>query len=558
MTLMKTTQCQAVFAWFRREWLWVLAFLVGSGIRLWQFPSQVLADDEWHAIRTACIKSFVEILSDFSVSAAIPLAFWHKVMFATVGLSEVSIRLPLLVTGLASLVVLPWVARRHVGAETCRVFAVFLAISPLLIYYSRYARPYSISLLLSFVGLVAFYRWWTGGLRSWAALFTVCTVLSTYFHLTALFTMAAPFAFGVADLLLRRRVEERRPTLLALIVTGASCGLGLALVLAVPVAHDWGAIAHRAGTSSVGLDTLVHSMALFAGTGHLLVAALFTAVVILGLVALWQRDARFTILLLWSCFVAVIGSWLSMAAAVHVPIVFARYTLVLLPVLLLLAAAGLGRIASAVKNRAGSVWAAAVPVVCLVALFAQGPLPATYARPNNWTNHAIYQYSYDPQGPFSYAHDLRPLRISKFYRQLAEQPQGSLVIVEAPFFYEWHNSPYAFFQEVHGQHVRAGLLGFQCHQKRAFSLPQQGRHRLRISTIVNISRPETLAAAEADYLVLHKNLRKELPRKAYQIARVPNSNIPLESSIGECVSAFRELYGPEIFEDQDIFVFALR
>jgi hypothetical protein len=543
--------------WLQREWLWILAVAGGTVLRLWQLSDQVLADDEWHAVRTALVKSFVEILSDFSVSATIPVAFSHKIMYATVGISELSVRLPWVLCGLATLVVLPWLVRPHVGAPTSRVFAAMLAISPLLVYFSRYARPYSASLLLSFVGLVAFYRWWMGGRRGWAVLFVITTVLSTYLHLTALFALMAPFAFAVVDLSLRRRSGDRRSSLIELVVLGLATVVGLAAVLAVPVALDWGAIAARAGSSDVGIRTLIHTMALFAGTGQLWVAALFAITALAGAVILIRRDAGFTAHLVWACFVAVIGSSASRAEAVSIPIVFARYTLVLLPVLLLLVAAAVEALMEVARARTGSLAAAALPAAIVITLLAQGPLPAIYYRPNNWTNHAIFQYSYDPSGPYSYVHEVRPRRIPDFYRRLSDEPRESLVIVEAPFFYEWYNNPFPFYQKVHRQKVRAGVLGQGCRQAGSFMLPRQGRHRLRLRTIVATSRPEQLVAAGADYLVLHKNLREELRPEPYAITQVPHSNIPRKSTVGECIEGYRELYGPVVFEDQDIVVFAL-
>jgi hypothetical protein len=75
---------------------------------------------------------------------------------------------------------------------------------------------------------------------------------------------------------------------------------------------------------------------------------------------------------------------------------------------------------------------------------------------------------------------------------------------------------------------------------------------------VNVSRPQQLIAAGADYLVLHKNLREELRPKPYAIKRVPNSNIPRKSTVGDCIESFRTIYGPVVFEDRDIVVFAVK
>ncbi len=56
-------------------------------------------------------------------------------------------RLPSLVCGLATILVLPLFLRPQVGSRSAVYLSWLLAISPIHIFYSRLARPYSLTLL---------------------------------------------------------------------------------------------------------------------------------------------------------------------------------------------------------------------------------------------------------------------------------------------------------------------------------------------------------------------------------------------------------------------------
>ena len=69
----------------------------------------------------------------------------------------------------------------------------------MLVYYSKTARPYALTCLLTFVAIVAFQRWWLGeaATRRWGATYIAATVLAGWLHpITLPFTLL-PFAhFG--------------------------------------------------------------------------------------------------------------------------------------------------------------------------------------------------------------------------------------------------------------------------------------------------------------------------------------------------------------------------
>src|SRR5262249_6763676 len=148
--------------------LGVLAIGVGLALRLHQLGGQIVADDEWHALHAIRDLSYVDIARHFGDSDhCIPLTLLFKLLGDAFGLGQLMMRAPVLLAGALALLVFPLLVRKWMGLATAVVFAWLLAISPLHIFYSRFARPYSISLLLAFTGVMAFLAFWGSGDKRW-------------------------------------------------------------------------------------------------------------------------------------------------------------------------------------------------------------------------------------------------------------------------------------------------------------------------------------------------------------------------------------------------------
>ena len=165
----------------------------------------------------------------------------------TVGLSELGVRLPMLIAGLLALVVLPLLIRVMVGSTTALIFAALLAVSPVHIYFSRYARPYAITLLLSFTAISGFYLWWRGGRRSGAMIYCLAGAAAVYFHLAALPFVLAPLPWAALDALRERKAAKIGSSLVRLTVTGCCLGCILAALLGPPFVTDGKAIMKKVG-----------------------------------------------------------------------------------------------------------------------------------------------------------------------------------------------------------------------------------------------------------------------------------------------------------------------
>ena len=150
------------------DWLWISAVGVGVVLRVFALGGQIPVNDEWHAIHAMQELKPAFLLTRYGASDySIPLTAYFLAVGHTFGLSEFSMRLPLLVAGIATLILLPSMVRPIVGRRAAAIFAWLLALSPILIFFSRMARPYAIVSLFAVWGLVAFQRTWEQGkLRS--------------------------------------------------------------------------------------------------------------------------------------------------------------------------------------------------------------------------------------------------------------------------------------------------------------------------------------------------------------------------------------------------------
>jgi predicted membrane-bound mannosyltransferase len=91
-------------------------------------------------------------------------------MLEAAGLTELRIRLPQLILGTLSVVLFPWIVRPLLSKRSTLLFAALLTLSPLLIFYSRLARPYMIVVFLSFICIFSFHGGLRNGQRSRAVL----------------------------------------------------------------------------------------------------------------------------------------------------------------------------------------------------------------------------------------------------------------------------------------------------------------------------------------------------------------------------------------------------
>ena len=164
--------------------------------------------------------------------------------------------------------------------------------------------------------------------------------------------------------------------------------------------------------------------------------------------------------------------------------------------------------------------------------------------PENWTNHALFQFEYDQTSPYAVSRYLQPGRMSPFYQRLATLPPATLLVIEAPWYYEWINNPYPYYQAAHHQHMH---VGFVPDPDRFVEEPAElplGR-ALRFHNAVHVGDLEKLRKRRVKYVIFHKRFSEEVPRS------LPRDVVDVSCWVERYTAAF----GGPVYEDPDIAVF---
>lgn len=484
-----------------RGFLWLLPpVLLGALLRLWNLPEQIVGGDELNAIKAALHLPLGKVLTTYQLQdPCLPLAgFYRFLLDRGVGLSELWVRLPVLAFGLIALVAIPWIAERRAGRPAAQALAWLVALSPLLVLYSRIARPYMPIALLGFAATAAFEAWWRTGRAALAAAYVVLAGLCVYFHLGSAPFIVAPFAFALGSLLLDRRSKaeggtESRPGFRGLVVVGLAT-VAAFLTFLVP---SWDSLMLLIGDKHNPLEirpaTIAGILQLGTGSSSLLVATAFWAAALVGLAWLLRShrpdDRRLALYTLTLGAGQVVGLLvLSPEMLVH-PLVFGRYLIPLLPWVLLWAAVGLS-----IPWRVGPRTQRVAVAAGLAALFLSSPLSSWQFQKGSFAQHNDVLAFFCPPARIA------PEAVPRFYRQVVAGQKGATVL-EHPWFPWWaYTRAYYLYQEAHGQEL---VLSNE--------RSQPGSARLAFRNMVR-PQPAPFLASRARYLVVHTDLVAEEAR----------------------------------------------
>jgi hypothetical protein len=478
------------------------ALVAGTWLRFWQLDSQILIDDEWHAIHRLLVADVPHILTRLGYADySIPLTVLFRVLYDHTMLSERWMHVPAAAAGVALLVAGPLLMRRWFAFPVRVAWLALMAISPLLVYHSKVARPYPYTVVLALLAVVWFERWWRQRRFGDAAGYVVASVLAGYLHPVVLPFVLMPVAYhGVAVVVALARSAPARDAraLWRCAVIGAAVVIPLCIALLPPVVNDWQQFAAKAGRDVVTAESVYRSVLMLAGTRHAAAAGAIVALAVYGWIRLHRRDAALARYLLAVNAVSAIAIAASGPTWIFHPLVYARYLLPGLPFLLLLAAeGGVALVQAATLRRAGVVLVAGAIAV----LYTTGPLPALMHEPNQFFGHLRYQYDYDPaHNPYVTEVPREP--VPAFYHELGRRPPGSVTLIETPWRLESNFNPHPWYQDVHRQWIRIGLVTPVCGTRDFGEYPESAsglvmRNLVHLSAIL---RGETFGA---DYLVVH-------------------------------------------------------
>jgi len=191
-----------------KKMIWLIV-LIGLSLRL-IFLDQSLWLDEAISVLAARDLTFFQILGRFALSDFHPplhylvLHFWGKLF----GWSEISMRIPSVLFGTATIYVIYLIGKLGVGSwelgdkKKLRSFpliaALFLATAPFHIYYSQEARMYAMTAFLATLSMYFFMRFLTSNSKlktqnSELIGYILSTVLMLYSHYFGLFILLTQF-----------------------------------------------------------------------------------------------------------------------------------------------------------------------------------------------------------------------------------------------------------------------------------------------------------------------------------------------------------------------------
>ena len=554
------------------------AVVVGCILRLHQIRDQLLLDDEWHTLRAAALTSPRSLLLFVSMGASsIPMNLYCKLLLDGPGWSELALRLPSLLAGVGMLFIFPLLVRDLFRQRTIVLFAYLIALSPFLVFYSRYFRVYSTVALLTFVSLIFAYRWAvSGGFRD-AALFVTSGVMVAYIHVTEMRSIFLPLLlFIVLKVFARVRSEESRvrPSVAALAVAGLLSALVLTLLFLPGFLAAEQFLTPVVGLARPGASTLLSATELLSGTSLPLVRGVFVALAVLGLLLCFRHDDLLATLFL----VVVIGS-IGMVLLVRPldsekQLTFTRYVIAIFPVAMITVAIGVDGVLlwaerrSPLAPRSTQMMVRCAAGGALAALFWVGPLPDTYSGRNGFTNHKAFQASYaglsartGRRRSFTADHLKNGTAATPpFYDRLVAQ-QDCDAIIEYPLPIGDRYSPYFLYQAYHQRRVLGGYFhrpspGADDNQPGVVGgnwiidqvLDQvTDATKLRFHNLVDLDDSAAVRASRACYLIVHSH--PELEARPDGVPRRLSPDPP---------SDYVRRFGQPVYADALTTVFDLR
>jgi len=525
--------------------LFFLIAAVGVYFRLDQFLLQVLLDDEWHVIHQLLLKDPQALFNTFGhADFSIPLALLYWLELNLFGLSEIGMRWPMMLAGLITLVVFPLYVRKFLDDKTTLFFSVLLAISPLLVLYSRTARPYALTLVLSMLALAAFYRFVEAERPAWKLgfVYAVCATLSIWLHLISLPVVVAPFlVLGIPALFDRNRARVGRIFWLGVVTLAGM----LVLVLPPLLAHPE-ALAVKLGTSRPDLQTYYGLPYFWLGTSSLAVVLFGVLLAFLGAGKLW-RDVPLSRSLLVGLGLTYGVILLTQPAWVHNPLTFSRYLLPALPLFLLSVAAGVTRLGDTCTLRfakPGKYVYSILVVAVLLPMAFYSPLPKILATPNSNSLHSVYVFDFREEKNLIYQYQ-KDFPVSSFWSRLGTFPKNSLKIAASPFSFETNHWDAARWEQISHQRVVPGYLDGLCAENRWGEVPRGKGFEFRNAGY--LADQDDLSRRGFDLVVYQKPFKV----LTYQGEREYGMDT------AACEAVLRERFPNPVFEDELLVVFPL-
>jgi len=537
-----------------RNWPLTGALCLGAFLRAFQLLEQIPAGDEWHNLDAIWRLDTSTILSSFDPRHSMPMVLYGKLLLHSLGLSEIGIYMPTIAAGMLMIAVFPLLSWNLVGKRASMIFAGLLAISPMLVLYSRFFRPYILTALGSGLCLWIARRWMEERkLLPHGAAYALVAVLTISLHL-----ITAPFVltpFPLALLRLRSlSAPERKEAFRKLVLLGAAVAAGVFLTVGIPILNNASIIGEKISGQGVRLDTLGRAAFLLSGSNNPWVAALLGILALRGLQLLHREHPAGVRLGLTAFLLQFVSIAVLAPTSISSPLVFSRYMLPCLSPALLCLAVGLASILQ--LGSLSSSFRMTLASGCILLLLGSGPIPKALSRPNAWTSLTLQveMLRKDPRSRIRQcAEEFQQEKdeVSAFYRRLSTLDPGSLTVVEIPWFFQLSLNRYPWLQAMHHQHCRIGLdscLKSGRPPKGSFPCDPGGIH---FRNLVFVGAGDL----KADFIILHRDLFREFHGERIRRAGLLRKLRKQAEFSGLLERKLEKLYGPPCFSDAVLLVF---
>ncbi len=557
-----------------------LSFIVGMILRFYLISSQIIIDDEWHGINYVIGRSFQYVFTNHGLGAnSIPMNLYRWFLLNTVGWSELLLRAPTLIAGVLSLTIFPIFVGKMFNRRTTVIFSFLLSMSPVLIFYSRMSRPYGIVVVLSFVSFFNLLFWMISGKRKFILLYIATAVLAIYFHLYASIAVLTPLGIMFILKIIQRYYNNKKerfpitPSVSALVCSGFTILIFLSiLLLPAHIKNLWWL--RPLGHDRMTFETIAGYLSILSGTSNKVMVVIFLLMFVFGLFVALKENLLFIIFLIAIFALYFIMMTLSNQEGSHAAIQVARYSISVVPLVLVVVAFGMDRILfylhSFIKTyNISLILIFLIPSAILINFFTFGPLLETYQSPNNFTNHSAFQDSYEPHSwTQSRSRDLTPgyimskTDVPNIYFSLSKLSDVKKII-EYPMLMGDTTNLYYYYQHFHKKNIIAGYLS-------KLVIPRKNQdyiygnfpvdyvmsclpdlNKVKFKNMVDMENIEAIKNSSAQYIILHKHLIAEM------FPYLIKEKVQVNYAVIYLGQLYRKYFGKPFFEDKNIIVFSI-
>ncbi|MEN9560708.1 MAG: hypothetical protein RLZZ502_1919 [Pseudomonadota bacterium] len=492
--------------------------------RLLGLSEQVLLDDEYHAIHALQTKSYGAIYSSFGAfDYSIPLTLFWKFMHSWGLLDEWMMRWPF---ALAGLYLVYWVYHEtnRYAPDYRYAVALVMALAPFLVFYSRTARPYMLTLVLSLVALKNVYSWGKKDLN-WPVAYVLAGSMALWLHpvVAPTLAMAALWAFA-----LRVRLEGLQAAVQASWLIALTMLALCALTLAPPMLLNPGAIGTKTGIGFPSWDTLIGSGFLLTGSSQLLISVAIFIAFIVGLKVLWSLFPAARNFVLAVLLTQILAALLARPDWLEHPQVFLRYNMLLVVVVVVAIGVGVGVVAHAGKI-----------VYFLPLIF----FPWLMTSP--LFGYATSHYPTATWWQWDLREHYNPVRIGQ---EAVHPPQWLLenkeaIVAVAPWKFESFLSPMAQLHKYRNTALWPAQIGGYCLPATPQRYGEMASDGFPLRNAVHLANAESLSRRNISHIMLIKHFKFE------------GKNFIPEA--GDCFLKLNAQHGEPVYQDERYAIFAL-